>query len=443
VAPLGQANGGGVNEVARDFEDIDRDFGGEAVKAALDAAQHPWADGPPPIGDEQTDGPTFAATPFQWRDPATLPRRKFLYGFELRRRQLSAVVAPGAAGKTTYKIARAISMVTGRDLLGHRVWNGPHRVWLWNLEDEMEECEKLVHAFMKLWNLSELDLGGRLFMSGADSIGSAGLKLAAEDNFGSFKLQRPVASALIDALHAEKIDYLDVDPFVSSHAVDENSNQAIDAVAKEWLRIAQEADCAISLAHHLRKATGQDFTAMDARGAGAMINAARSVLVLQRMSSDEAKKLQVLERDRKSYFKLYDDKNNKAPAAASAEWYEFKSIGLGNQDETGPEDSIGAVQRWTPPDVFGGVTVHQLLNIQKLINEQPQNARKHSASNKWVGRIVAYVLDRNIDKAGDLEAIKEMISTWLDGGALVTVARQNEKREVVDYVEVGEWAVIE
>lgn len=431
-----------MSTVARDFDDDARDFGGAAVRAALDAARFPGREFVP-HGDDDPETRTFAATPFTWRDPATLPRRQFLYGFELRRRQVSATIAPGAAGKTTLKIGRAICMASGQEKFGHRVWNGPHRVWLWNLEDELEEVEKTVHAFLKLWDMSHLDLGGRLFINGADSIGADGLKLAVEDNFGGFRVQRPVSEGLIAELKDKKIDYLDVDPFVSSHSIDENKNQAVDAVAKEWLRIAHEANCAIGLAHHLRKTTAAEFTAADARGAGAMINAARSCLILQRMTAEAADKLQIPACDRKKYFSVYDDKNNKAPPALSAEWYEFVSVGLGNGDDSGPEDSIGALQRWSPPDLFGGVTTLQLLNIQKMINSQPQNARKHSQSNKWVGKIVAYVLDRNLDKSGVKQGIDEMIKTWLDNGALKTVVRQNEKREPVEYVEVGHWAELD
>lgn len=429
-----------MSSVARDFDDVARDEGAEAVRAALDAARFP---GPEfaPIG-EVDEKRSFSAAPFVWRDPATLPRRQFLYGFELRRKQISAMIAPGAAGKTTLKIARAICMVTGRDLLGHRVWNGPHRVWLWNLEDEMEEVEKLVHAFLKLWDLHCDDLGGRLFINGADSIGANGLKLAVEDNFGGFKLQRPVAEALIEELRANAIDYLDIDPFVSSHAVDENSNQAIDAVAKEWLRIAHEANCAIGLAHHLRKTTAAEFTAQDARGAGAMINAARSCLVLQRMSKDAAQEFRIGECDRKKFFSVYDDKNNKAPPAYAAEWYEFVSVGLGNGDETGPEDSIGAVKRWQPPDAFGGVTARQLYNIQRMIEAQPHRARKHPKSKMWVGKMVAHVLGRNLDELGEARVIEKMILTWCANGALKSVERQDDRREVREFVEVGKWVEV-
>jgi hypothetical protein len=427
--------------VARDFDDIEREFGGAAVREALDNARFAGPDFPP-MGDDVPEKRSFTATPFTWRDPTTIPRRQFLYGFELRRRQVSAVVAPGAAGKTTLKIGRAICMATGKDMLGHRVWNGPHRVWLWNLEDDLEEVEKTVHAFLKLWEIDPSELGDRLYINGADSIGATGLKLAVEDNFGGFKLQRPVAEALIEELKRLEIDYLDIDPFVSSHSVDENSNQAIDAVSKEWLRIAHEANCAIGLAHHIRKTTAAEFTAQDARGAGAMINAARSCLVLQRMSKETAEQFRIADCDRKSYFSVYDDKNNKAPPAQSAEWYEFVSVGLGNGDDTGPEDSIGAIQRWQAPDSFGGVTARQLYNVQQMVDSHPHKTRKHSKSKDWVGKLVAHVLDLNLDDAGEARRIEAMLRTWLSTGALRTVEREAADRHIYEFVEVGRWAEI-
>jgi hypothetical protein len=425
--------------VARDFEDIERDYGGAAVREALDGAQH-VGPGFAPLDEPEAEKRTFTARPFEYRDPATIPRRKWLYGFELRRRQVSATIAPGAAGKTTLKIGRAICMATGRNMLGHNVWEGPHTCWLWNLEDDLDEVEKTVHAFLKAWEIDASELGGRLYINGADSVGSSGLKLAVEDNFGGFKLMRPVSEGLIEELKARRIDYLDIDPFVSSHAVDENSNQAIDAVSKEWLRIAHEADCAIGLAHHLRKTQAAEFTAQDARGAGAMINAARSCLVLQRMSQDEATNFGVAECDRKGFFKVYDDKNNKAPPALKAEWYEFISVGLGNGDDSGPEDSIGAVQRWTPPDAFAGVTARHLLYVQRLIGDHPNKARRWSTSTNWVGHLIAEAVDKDSHDKKDAAALKRMLDTWIAEGALKVVEREDHQRRPREFVEVGTWA---
>lgn len=426
--------------VAVDFDDLIRENGGDAVRRALAGARH-VDDGRPAWPAEPASPPlSFQATPFTWRDPATIPRRQNLYGFELRRKQVSCLVSPGAIGKTTFKVGRAICMATGKEYFGHRVWNGPHRVWLWNLEDELEEVEKTVHAFLKLWSLTPEDLGGRLFIDGVDSASTRHLKLAVEDRAGGFRVQRPVSDALVEELLARQIDYLDVDPFVSSHSVEENNNGAIDAVAKEWVSVAHRANCAANLTHHVRKPNGSETTAYDARGAVALINAARSVLVLSRMTRETAQEFRIPECDRKRYISVYDDKNNKAPPAARAEWYEFVSVGLGNGDDTGPEDSIGALQTWQAPDAFGGVSATQLLNIQREVHARPAESRKHPKARGWVGKQVAYVLGRNLDEEGESRRIEKMIDTWCANGALRTVERLNEKREKVEYVEVGQWA---
>jgi hypothetical protein len=427
--------------LAHDFDDVSREMGADAIRTALDAAQWPWPD-TAPIEEAGAAEPVLTPTRFSFREPRSIPRRQFLYGFELRRKQLSAVIAAGAAGKTTFKVGRAICMATGRDFFGHRVWNGPHRVWLLNLEDEMEEVEKSVHAFLKLWNLDERDLGGRLFIDGVDSPGAKTFKLAVNDGRGGFTIRRPLVDAIVDRLRADRIDYLDVDPFVSSHAVDENNNGAIDAVSKEWVSVAHAADCAVSLAHHIRKPNGAEASAFDARGAVAMINAARSALVLTRMTKEAAEGFGVPECDRKSYLSIYDDKNNKAPAPAAAEWYEFVGIGLGNGDDTGPEDNVGALQRWEAPDSFGGCTARHLLNVQREIDAKPDKARKHSASPMWVGKLVAYVLDLNPDRQEDKARIKKMVETWCANGALRTVMRSDGNRDEREFVEVGQWVTL-
>ena len=57
-------------------------------------------------------------------------------------------------------------------------------------------------------------------------------------------------------IHAKQIDVVMIDPFISSHQVPENDNNAIDAVAKTWTMIADITNTAIDLAHHTRKTGG-------------------------------------------------------------------------------------------------------------------------------------------------------------------------------------------
>ena len=84
-------------------------------------------------------------------------------------------------------------------------------------------------------------------------------------------------------------DVVIADPFISSHQVTENDNNAIDMVVKEWGRVAELGNCAVRLTHHARKGE-QEITAESGRGASALIAAARCVRVFNRMSKEEADK---------------------------------------------------------------------------------------------------------------------------------------------------------
>src|SRR3546814_13246828 len=70
------------------------------------------------------------------------------------------------------------------------------------------------------------------------------------------------------------IDHLDVDPFVSSHSVEENDNGAIDAVAQEWVSNAQHTLPPASLKPPVRQPTDRQPGAHGSRGATATRHAA-------------------------------------------------------------------------------------------------------------------------------------------------------------------------
>ena len=101
---------------------------------------------------------------------------------------------------------------------------------------------------------------------------------------------RPVVDAVIATIKANHIDVVVVDPFVKSHRVSENDNNAIDAVATLWAEIADVTNCAIELLHHPRKHGGADITIEDGRGASSLISASRSARVLNRMTKEDARR---------------------------------------------------------------------------------------------------------------------------------------------------------
>jgi hypothetical protein len=383
--------------------------------------------------------PLVRATPYRCRDPRALPLRPWVYGRQLLRGSLSLLVAPGATGKTALLIGTALALASGRDLLGKAVWDGPKRVWVWNLEDSGEELAKLIEAARLHWRIAEDDLDGRLFVdSGLDG---AELKMAVEDRDG-FRIARPVVEALVQELLDRQIDVLVVDPFVSSHSISENDNGAMDAVAKEWARVGVRANCSIVLAHHTRKLGGVEANAEGARGASSLVGAARSVIALNRMSDVEADGYGIEGEERRRYFRAYDDKNNRTPPADASDWYQLASVKLGNGPMGSEGDSIQVVLPWTPPDAFSGVTVGDLERVQLAVREG--DWKFDAQAEAWVGFAVAEVLGLDVEdrKGKDAKRVKKLLAEWIRNGALKKADRYCEKaRRDKPFVVVGEPVV--
>jgi hypothetical protein len=86
-------------------------------------------------GDQKDASPhLITPTGFKWRDPATIPTRQFIYGRHVLRKYVTALLAPGAVGKSSLTVVEALAIVIGRPLLGIMP-NERSNVWLWNGED--------------------------------------------------------------------------------------------------------------------------------------------------------------------------------------------------------------------------------------------------------------------------------------------------------------------
>ena len=381
-------------------------------------------------------------TPFQWIDPVRLPRRQWLYGKHLIRGFVSLTIAPGATGKSSLLVADVLAMVTGRDLLGTSVYGGPKRVWLFNLEDPMDEMQRRLMATALHYGVGPEDIGGRLWL---DSGRQQGLCLAKQDKSGTIILV-PVVENLVTVIVERGIDVLVVDPFVSSHTVPENDNGAIDAVAKQWGAIADRTGCAIELVHHLRKMGGYEATAESARGAVALVAAARSVRVLNKMAPEEAEAAGLL--SHRSHFRVTDDKNNLVAPCDKAEWFQIVSVDLGNggtmrvkgQEVPLPGgDSIGVVVTWKWPDPFADITAADLLAVQKAIDGK--GYRENVQAKDWVGNTIAEVLQLDPTDKAVRRRVSALISTWIKNGALTITSAPDKKGIPRPIVAVGGWAV--
>lgn len=396
-----------------DFNDMAKEFGMADVAALFTA--------PAPAKDK-----LVSASPFTWRPTAEIPKRQWLYGKHLLRRFVSLDVAAGGVGKSSLKIGEALSMATGRDFYDKGLPEGPLTVWLWNLEDPHDEIERRLHATAERFKVTPDEVGDRLYV---DSGRDQPLVMATEGPDGAM-IMRPVVDALIAEMIERKIDVLSIDPFVSSHAVSENDNNAIDVVAREWNVVAERTGAAINLVHHVRKQNGTEATADSARGASSLIGKARSVLVYNRMTEDEAAKLNVKAEERFFYFRVDNDKANLAPPERG-DWYRMNNVDLANGD------SVGVACSWSPPDAFEGISTAHLIRFQKAIGEGKW--RLDQQAKAWAGYALCPILDLNPAEKRDKARAKQIIERWIYEGALEVVKDLDDKRMEKDFVVVGRW----
>lgn len=369
--------------------------------------------------------PAIAATPFAWRDPATIPRRRFVYGRHFIRQFVSTTVAPGGVGKSSLGIVEALAMVSGKALLGIT----PERrlkVWLWNGEDPAEEMWRRVMAAALHYSLREADLEGLFINSGR----SMPIVIGHQTGQGVV-IAVPVVEAVKEAIREKDIDVLIVDPFVSSHQVSENDNNAIERVAKTWAAIADATRCAIDLVHHTRKTGGGEAMVEDGRGASSLHSAVRSARVLNAMTRDEAQRANV--ENRRLYFRVNNGKANLAPPSDESEWFELSSVELGNGDQ------VGVVSRWQWPDPLDDITIDHLRAAQKAVNEGGQ-WRESSQAKQWVGIPIAGALGLDLKNKAHKKKVSALLKVWFETGMFVRVPGKDAKRMEKIFVEVGRCA---
>lgn len=376
---------------------------------------------------EEDDG-IIRATPYQWVDPSKIPPREFLFGDHLIRKCVSVTVAPGGVGKSSLTIAEGLSMVTGKPIFNPKL-HKKLRVWLWNGEDPRDELQRRIQAACIRFNISPEQIGDRLFV---DTGRERGIVVARDDKRGVV-IARPVVEQVVKTILDNQIDVLVIDPFVSTHEVSENDNTAINMVAKLWVSIADETNIAIDLIHHVRKAEGRDLTVDDSRGAGALLAAARSARVLNRMTEEQAKAADISADERLGIFNVQVGKANLTAMRASGEWRRIESVGLGNGiSKFQGQDHAGVVTPWSWPtaeDRLESLTDHQIQAVMAIV--KGRDCRESYQSPEWLGYEIAPVFEMElpVSRAKKMTPEHRKISKIIDamvGGGYLKVEQDSD-----------------
>jgi hypothetical protein len=325
--------------------------------------------------DEQQRIP-WGVPAFVWRDPATIPRREFLYGHCYARGFVSATIADGGIGKSLLKMVEFLAMATSRPLLGisptERI-----RVLYWNGDDPYVEVERRIHAVCQHYNinLKALVEDGWLFIGTRDKQPLCLAQMKGRECV----LNQDTVDDICSFIQHNNIGLACFDPLKSVHRVPENSNDEMDIVGDIFNVIAERTNCAIGLDHHTRKmAFGQsEVAAADARGATALINKVRLSRVLNAMTPTLAQRARIKEQDRQGYFRADRGKGNITPPS-KATWYHILAVPCANGEDT------PTVTSWTFPGAFDDVTPDHMRRVRAMAAEG--NYRKDSRAENWIGR---------------------------------------------------------
>jgi hypothetical protein len=347
----------------------------------------------------------ISATPFEPLDIASIPPRQWLYGKHYVRKFLSVTGAWGGTGKTQMELTEAVAMATGLPLLGIASAE-PLKVWHYNLEEPREELERRLAAIIEHFEIDQDRLKGQLWYDGRERR----LIVAREDQSGAV-IATLQAEQLAEEIQRNEIDVTQIDPFVKVHHVPENINEKIDKVCTILGDLADSTNSAIELPHHIRKPGGDRVSIEDVRGGGAIVAAARTVRMLNFMTTDEAKTFGIGENERRWHVRIDPTaKANMLPPADKAVWLRFHSHNLPNGDQ------VGVLKPWTPPDAFKGLSLEAINRVLDQVEEAAQAGdpyRTTSRSERWLDTLCAKELDRTDGQA------KAIIKEWKKNKVLV------------------------
>jgi hypothetical protein len=192
---------------------------------------HPWRADSPETG--------IICKPLAPLAIAAIPPRPWAYGKFLMFGTAAAIRAVDGGGKGAIAVVIGLSMITGRELLGERVWRtGPVAIITYE-DNEMEWRRRIAAACLHYDIDYESVTGSFYFISRPNDR----VCFAANGERG---VVFPDGDAIIEHLKATGAVLLIVDPFNHAHALlDGNNNALIAKVGHEITRIAQQSVAAV------------------------------------------------------------------------------------------------------------------------------------------------------------------------------------------------------
>jgi len=152
-----------------------------------------------------------------------------------------------------------------------------------------------------------------------------------------------------------------------------------------------------------------------------MKGAFRLVYTLALMSKDEREQFGLSEAEARRLVRYDPAKVNIAPPASEARWFRIVGVPLGNATDEYPSgDEVQTVEPWTPPDLWGRVTVMVANEILDRIERGNDTGQRFSGDPRAGETRAAWRLV--LAKVPELTEAqcRKVMATWLASGVLET-----------------------
>lgn len=265
-------------------------------------------------------------------DPVQIPPRAWLMTNLLLRGHVSALIGPGGAGKSVLSLTVAAHLAMGLPFLTYKPKYGAAKSIVYDEEDDVAEMSRRLWGICSQFRFSFDDVRQRIALLSRRELG---LRVTEGD---PPQINAEHVRALVAAASAEDVGLIAAGPLVSLHTTSEDDNVKMGFVLGIWREIAEAANVAILLGHHVSKPSGGNSRAGDAyaaRGAGAIVNSTRFAHTLFTPTEQECEKFGIKLEDRHGYARLDDGKMNYGAMSGKAGWMRRLSVKIPNGDDVG------------------------------------------------------------------------------------------------------------
>ena len=374
-----------------------------------------WAIPNPSITIDEQEQLPFVLKPVGLLQPSKRPPRDWLVRHRLMRKHTTVTAAAPGVGKSTLTIEEAVSLASGKDLLGFGI-DRPRRVAVINNEETRDELERRIEATCVRFEVPFPSIAKTLYLhSGVD----AEKFIVARRGPNESVVVQVRAHQLAKFLRDAEIDLLVIDPFVQVHTVSENVNEEIEQVMMALRDISVRANCALHLVHHTRKPpAGTSHQAGDifaVRGGGAIVGDAHFVFTLADMGQADGEALGVADADRKKFIRLDDAKGKLAPPTGAL-WFERVGVSM-PYGLIGEEVGVLVPRSFEQEQKSGGVTTFTVTQILKEIDQRWRAGKPLSGS----PQSPRYVVPLMVQKHGlGARAARRLLADWIVNGMVAT-----------------------